>query len=84
MHALIALVLAGGFVSGGGAGSASPLTTKGDLYTYSTSDARLPTSTDGLCLKTNSVTATGLEWASCSSGGGITYAEAAAAVLGGF
>lgn len=48
-------------------GSTSPLTTKGDLYTYSTVDARLAAGVDGLCLKTNSATGTGLEWASCSS-----------------
>jgi len=43
-------------------GSASPLTTKGDLYTYSTSDARLAVGTNGQVLKANSATATGLEW----------------------
>ena len=31
-------------------GAVSPLTTKGDLYTYSTSDARLPVGTNGYTL----------------------------------
>lgn len=47
--------------------SSSPLTTKGDLYTYSTTNARLAAGTDGLCLKTNSAQATGLEWNTCSA-----------------
>lgn len=67
------------------AGGASPLTTKGDLYTFTTVDARLPVSTDGLCLKTNSATGTGLEWGTCAAGGsGLTYAEVSAASLAGF
>ena len=66
-------------------GGASPLTTKGDLYTYTTVDARLAVSTDGLCLKANSATGTGLEWGTCAAGGsGLTYAETAWANLGGF
>jgi LysM repeat protein len=43
-------------------GGSSPLTTKGDLYTYSTTDARLPVGTNGHTLVANSATATGLEW----------------------
>lgn len=61
-------------VSGGG--GSSPLTTKGDLYTRdSTSDTRLPVGADGLCLVADSAETTGLKWASCSSGGGLTYSE---------
>jgi hypothetical protein len=41
----------------------SPLTTKGDLYTYSTEDARLPVGANGQVLTANSAQATGLEWA---------------------
>ena len=63
---------------------ASPLTTKGDIYTYSMTNHRLPTSTDGLCLKTNSATGTGLEWGTCAAaGGGLSFAEVAAANLAG-
>ena len=65
-------------------GSSSPLTAKGDLYTFTTVDARKAVGADGLCLKANSAEATGLEWAACSAGGGLSYAEAAAAVMGGF
>lgn len=42
--------------------SASPLTTKGDIYTFSTVDARLPVGTDGQIIVADSTTATGLKW----------------------
>ena len=44
-------------------GSTSPLTTKGDLYTYSTTDARLAVGNNGETLVADSSTATGLKWA---------------------
>ena len=40
-------------------GGASPLTTKGDIYTYDTADARLPVGTNGQVLTANSATASG-------------------------
>jgi len=43
-------------------GSASPLTTKGDIYVYSTTNDRLPVGTNGYVLSANSAQATGLEW----------------------
>lgn len=49
-------------------GGSSPLTTKGDLYTYSTADARLSVGTDGQTLVADSSTSTGLKWANASSG----------------
>lgn len=52
-----------------GGGSASPLTTKGDLYTFSTIDARLPVGTDGQALIADSSTATGIKWATLPGGG---------------
>jgi hypothetical protein len=50
--------------SGGG----SPLTTKGDLYTYSTTDARLPVGANGYTLVADSAETTGLKWAAPASG----------------
>lgn len=44
-------------------GGSSPLTTKGDLYTYSTVDARLGVGTNGQVLTADSAEATGLKWA---------------------
>jgi hypothetical protein len=54
-------------------GGSSPLTTKGDLYTYSTTDARLPVGTNGHTLVADSAEATGLKWAAPAGGGGYTY-----------
>ena len=52
-------------VTGGGA-SVSPLTTKGDIYTYSTTDARLPVGTNGQILSAAPSAATGLLWINAS------------------
>lgn len=41
---------------------ASPLTTKGDLYGFSTGDARVPVGTDGQILVADSAESTGLKW----------------------
>ena len=51
------------------AGAVSPLTTKGDLYTFSTSDARLGVGANGTTLVADSSEATGLKWATPASGG---------------
>jgi hypothetical protein len=59
-------------LSGGGS---SPLTTKGDLYTYSTADARLPIGTNDQVLTADSTQATGMKWADASGGGGLLIAE---------
>jgi hypothetical protein len=50
-------------------GGSSPLTTKGDLYTYSTTDARLAVGANGTTLVADSSTATGLKWDTPASGG---------------
>ena len=52
-------------------GGSSPLTTKGDLYTYSTTDARLAVGTNGHTLVADSSTATGLKWAAPAGGGKV-------------
>ena len=49
-------------------GGSSPLTTKGDLYTYSTTDARLGVGADGYVLTADSTQATGIKWAAAASG----------------
>jgi hypothetical protein len=53
----------------GSAGASSPLTTKGDLFTFSTTSTRLPAGADGQCLQADSSQATGLTWGNCSASG---------------
>jgi hypothetical protein len=50
-------------------GGSSPLTTKGDLYTYSTTDARLGVGSNGQVLTADSAAATGIKWATPAGGG---------------
>lgn len=51
-------------------GGGSPLTTKGDIYTFSTIEARLPVGTNGQILSANAGEATGLEWIDATGIGG--------------
>ena len=53
------------------AGAVSPLTTKGDLYTFSTSDARLGVGANNTVLTADSTEATGMKWAAAASGGKV-------------
>ena len=53
------LSLSGGTLTASGA---SPLTTKGDLYTFNSTNARLPVGLDTQILIADSTTATGLKW----------------------
>jgi predicted secreted protein len=47
----------------------TPLTTKGDLFTFSTVDARLGVGTNGQILQADSTAATGLKWATTAASG---------------
>jgi len=53
-----------------GGGSASPLTTKGDLYTFTTTNARLPVGLNGQALVADSSNPTGLVWTNLGGAGG--------------
>ena len=57
----------------------SPLTTKGDLHTFSTIDAKLPVGINGQVLSSDSTTTTGLKWI---TGGTGTVTSVAALTLG--
>ena len=52
-------------------GSTSPLTTKGDLYGFSTTNARVPVGANGTILTADSSAATGVAWATNSSVGKV-------------
>lgn len=46
----------------------SPLTTKGDIVVFSTTNTRQPIGTDGFVLTADSTQATGIKWAAASTG----------------
>jgi hypothetical protein len=54
-------------------GTASPLTTKGDLYGYSTTNARVPVGTNGQVLTADSTAATGVAWATAAASSGPAF-----------
>ena len=57
-------VTAGGHAIAGGGGVDSPLTTKGDLWVFSSGDTRLPAGSNGQVLTADSAQALGVKWAS--------------------
>jgi hypothetical protein len=58
-------------------GAASPLTTKGDLYGFGTSDARIPIGSNNTVLTADSTETLGLKWAAPAGGGGMTFIKRA-------
>jgi hypothetical protein len=54
----------------------TPLTTKGDLFTFSTVDARLGVGTNGQLLQADSVAATGLSWITKAESGQVLITTA--------
>ena len=55
----------------------TPLTTKGDLFGYSTADARIPIGTNGQVLTADSAETLGLKWADPAGGGKLLQAVSA-------
>jgi|688.fasta_scaffold325859_3 hypothetical protein len=66
------LTVAAGVPSWASPSDQTPLTTKGDVFTFSTVDARLGVGANGTVLTADSAETTGLKWAAPASGGGMT------------
>ncbi len=56
----------------------SPLTTKGDIWVYSSANTRLPVGTNGQILSSDSTQSAGLKWVDASGGGGGTVTSVSA------
>ena len=66
------LAVSGGVPAWTTTADVTPLTTKGDLFTFSTVDARLGVGSNDQILVADSAEATGLKWATPASAGGMT------------
>tara|TARA_R110000868_G_scaffold4129_2_gene25088 strand:+ start:34 stop:936 length:903 start_codon:yes stop_codon:yes gene_type:complete len=62
------LSISGGVPAWATTADQTPLTTKGDLFTFTTVDARIGVGANGTVLTADSAEATGLKWAASSSG----------------
>lgn len=65
------LTVAAGVPSWATPSDQTPLTTKGDVFTFSTVDARLGVGANGTVLTADSAEATGLKWAAPAGGGKV-------------
>jgi hypothetical protein len=70
------LAVVGGVPAWATTADQTPLTTKGDLFTFDTADARLGVGANGTVLTADSAEATGLKWATPSAGGGWQVVKA--------
>jgi hypothetical protein len=66
------LAVVGGVPAWATTADQTPLTTKGDIFTFTTEDARLGVGANGTVLTADSAEATGLKWATPASG--VTFA----------
>ena len=66
------LTVAAGVPSWASPSDQTPLTTKGDVFTFSTVDARLGVGANGTVLTADSTETTGLKWAAPAGGGALT------------
>lgn len=66
------LTVSGGLPVWSPPAAASPLTTKGDVYTFDTTNQRLGVGANGTVLTADSTAATGLKWAAATGTGTVT------------